>query len=312
LEKITGNTEGEIGMQKVRKAIIPAAGLGTRFLPATKAMPKEMLPIIDKPTIQYIVEEAVESGIEDIIIVTGKGKRAIEDHFDHAFELEQQLYEKGKHELLNAVQETAKVDIHYIRQKEPKGLGHAVWCARRFIGDEPFAVLLGDDIVVAQTPCLKQMIQQFQQMGSPIIGVQPVADEETSRYGIIDPREQLGRLYSVRGMVEKPSYGHAPSNLAIMGRYILTPDIFPFLEMQELGAGGEVQLTDAIQRLNELRQVYAYHFEGTRYDVGEKLGFILTTLDFALQNHELRYPLLDALSTIMKRENAVSRLSLHG
>lgn len=299
-------------MQKVRKAIIPAAGLGTRFLPATKAMPKEMLPIIDKPTIQYIVEEAVESGIEDIIIVTGKGKRAIEDHFDHAFELEQRLFEKGKHELLSAVQRTAKVDIHYIRQKEPKGLGHAVWCARRFIGDEPFAVLLGDDIVSAQTPCLKQMMEQFQQLGSPIIGVQPVAEEETSRYGIIDPREQFGRLFSVRGLVEKPPSGHAPSNLAIMGRYILTPDLFPFLETQEQGAGGEIQLTDAIQKLNELRQVYAYHFEGTRYDVGEKLGFILTTLDFALQNHELRYPLLDALSVIMKREKSANSVSLHG
>lgn len=299
-------------MQKVRKAIIPAAGLGTRFLPATKAMPKEMLPIIDKPTIQYIVEEAVESGIEDIIIVTGKGKRAIEDHFDHAFELEQRLFENGKFELLSAVQRTSKVDIHYIRQKEPKGLGHAVWCARRFIGDEPFAVLLGDDIVDAQTPCLKQMIQQFQQLGSPIIGVQPVAEEETSRYGIIDPREQFGRLFSVRGMVEKPPFGQAPSNLAIMGRYILTPDIFSYLEMQELGAGGEIQLTDAIQKLNELRQVYAYHFEGVRYDVGEKLGFILTTLDFALQNHELRYPLLDALSKIMKREESANSMSLHG
>lgn len=299
-------------MQKVKKAIIPAAGLGTRFLPATKAMPKEMLPIIDTPTIQYIVEEAVESGIEDIIIVTGKGKRAIEDHFDHAFELEQRLYEKGKHELLNAVQKTSKVDIHYIRQKEPKGLGHAVWCARRFIGDEPFAVLLGDDIVSAQNPCLKQMMQQYDQLGSPIIGVQPVAEDETSRYGIIDPSEQFGRLFSVRGMVEKPPIGQAPSNLAIMGRYILTPEIFSFLEKQELGAGGEVQLTDAIQKLSELRQVYAYHFEGIRYDVGEKLGFILTTLDFALQNNELRYPLLDALSAIIKREKSANSFSIHG
>ena len=300
-------------MQKVRKAIIPAAGLGTRFLPATKAMPKEMLPIIDKPTIQYIVEEAVESGIEDIIIVTGKGKRAIEDHFDHAFELEQRLYETGKFELLNAVQRTAKVDIHYIRQKEPKGLGHAVWCARRFIGDEPFAVLLGDDIVSASTPCLKQMMNQFDQLGNPIIGVQPVAEEDTSRYGIIDPYEQIGRLFSVQGMVEKPVKGTAPSNLAIMGRYILTPDIFNFLEMQEQGAGGEVQLTDAIQKLNELRQVYAYHFEGVRYDVGEKLGFILTTLDFALKNDEIRYPLLEALSKVMIREKMDRKsLEIHG
>jgi len=299
-------------MNSIKKAIIPAAGLGTRFLPATKAMPKEMLPIIDKPTIQYIVEEAVESGIEDIIIVTGKGKRAIEDHFDTAFELEHRLNESGKLELLNAVQRSSKVDIHYIRQKEPKGLGHAVWCARRFIGNEPFAVLLGDDIVSAPVPCLKQMIQQYEHTRSSIVAVQEVPDDQTHRYGIVEPADSFGRLSAIRSMVEKPPYGQAPSNLAIMGRYILTPDIFGFLDLQEQGAGGEIQLTDAIRKLNEIQQVYAYNFEGVRYDVGEKLGFILTGLDFALLNHELRYPLLDAIEEILQREKAAVRLSRHG
>lgn len=297
-------------MKKVRKAIIPAAGLGTRFLPATKAMPKEMLPIVDKPTIQYIVEEAVQSGIEDIIIVTGKGKRAIEDHFDHAFELEQNLMEKGKLELLKEVQHPSKmVDIHYIRQKQPKGLGHAVWCARKFIGDEPFAVLLGDDIVHSENPCLGQLIRQFEQTESSVIGVQPVSQEETNRYGIIDPLEREGRLYQVKNFVEKPAKGKAPSNLAIMGRYILTPEIFDILTEQKAGAGGEIQLTDAIQKLNVLQKVYAYHFEGIRYDVGEKLGFILTSLDYALMNKELRVPLMQALQEIVIREKTIS---MHG
>jgi UTP--glucose-1-phosphate uridylyltransferase len=281
-------------LKKVRKAIIPAAGLGTRFLPATKAMPKEMLPIVDKPTIQYIVEEAMESGIEDIIIVTGKGKRAIEDHFDHAFELEQNLLDKGKFELLEKVQETSKmVDIHYIRQKEPKGLGHAVWCARNFIGDEPFAVLLGDDIVQAETPCLKQLINEYNRTYSSVIGVKRVPDEETNRYGIIDPIEQVGRSYQVRNFVEKPALGTAPSNLAIIGRYVFTPEIFMFLENQEVGAGGEIQLTDAIQKLNQIQRVFAFEFEGKRYDVGEKLGFIETTIEFALEREELREALLE-------------------
>lgn len=282
-------------MQKVRKAIIPAAGLGTRFLPATKAMPKEMLPIVDKPTIQYIVEEAVESGIEDIIIVTGKGKRAIEDHFDNSFELEQNLLEKGKLELLNEVQKSSNVDIHYIRQKEPKGLGHAVWCARKFIGNEPFAVLLGDDIVQAERPCLKQLIDEYEKTLSSIIGVQTVPENETHRYGIIDPLLNTGRRYQVNRFVEKPELGSAPSNLAIMGRYILNPEIFMFLERQETGAGGEIQLTDAIQSLNEIQRVFAYDFEGTRYDVGEKIGFIKTTIDFALKDESLRGNLVEFL-----------------
>lgn len=286
-------------MKQVRKAIIPAAGLGTRFLPATKAMPKEMLPIVDKPTIQYIVEEAIESGIEDIIIVTGKGKRAIEDHFDHAVELEENLLSKSKFDLLEKVKEPAMVDIHYIRQKEPRGLGHAVWCARKFIGDEPFAVLLGDDIVQAETPCLKQMMNVFDKTMSPVIGVQTVPDNETNRYGIIDPSSSEGRLYQVNNFVEKPEHGTAPSNLAIIGRYILTPEIFMFLEDQRVGAGGEIQLTDAIQQLNKIQRVFAYQFEGKRFDVGEKLGFIETTIEMALQDETLRPKLTEFMEKLL-------------
>lgn len=287
-------------MKKVRKAIIPAAGLGTRFLPATKAMPKEMLPIVDKPTIQYIVEEAVASGIEDIIIVTGKGKRAIEDHFDNAWELEHNLADKGKLDLLEKVRYSSNLaNIHYIRQKQPLGLGHAVWCARNFIGDEPFAVLLGDDIVQSDIPCLKQLMDQFEQTHSSVIGVQEVPEEETHRYGIIDPANKQGRRYQVENFVEKPEQGTAPSNLAIIGRYILTPEIFLFLDKQELGAGGEIQLTDAIQKLNQIQRVFAYQFEGKRYDVGEKLGFIQTTIEIALQDDELKEPLLKRMEEIL-------------
>lgn len=290
---------------KVKKAIIPAAGLGTRFLPATKAMPKEMLPIVDKPTIQYIVEEAIASGIEDILIVTGKGKRAIEDHFDYAFELEQNLFEKGKFELLEKVQQSSKmIDIHYIRQKEPKGLGHAVWCARKFIGNEPFAVLLGDDIVKSEKPCLKQLMDQYEENESSVIGVQRVSENEVSRYGIIHPGSNEGRLYSVKNLVEKPAKEDAPSNLAIMGRYILTPEIFTHLEKQYIGAGGEVQLTDALQLVNEIENVYAYEFEGQRYDVGEKLGFITTTLEFALQDDSLKDDLLKQMEILIQKEKA--------
>lgn len=279
-------------MRTVKKAIIPAAGLGTRFLPVTKAMPKEMLPIVDKPTIQYIIEEAVESGIEDIIIVTGKGKRAIEDHFDHNFELEDNLVKKEKFDLLDKVKESTNVDIHYIRQKEPKGLGHAVWVARKFIGNEPFAVMLGDDIVQAETPGLRQLIQQFEETQSSVVGVQQVPDSETSRYGIVDPSTIEGRRYQVNNFVEKPAPGTAPSNLAIMGRYVFTPEIFDFLDRQHVGAGGEIQLTDAIQMLNEVQSVYAYDFEGKRFDVGEKLGFLTTNIEFALQNEEIRDELM--------------------
>jgi len=299
-------------MRKVRKAIIPAAGLGTRFLPATKAMPKEMLPIVDKPTIQYIVEEAVQSGIEDIIIVTGKGKRAIEDHFDNAFELEHTLEAKGKLELLEEVRRSAGVELHYIRQKEPKGLGHAVWCARNFIGSEPFAVLLGDDIVTGAIPCTKQLIAQYEATGRSVVGVQPVDISVTHRYGIVDPRATTGRLHEVNRFVEKPAPGHAPSNLAIMGRYVLTPDIFDYLALQQAGAGGEIQLTDAIQRLNDAAGVYACEFDGTRYDVGEKLGFILTTLEFALRRGDLKHPLLTAMEEMLERERAGVHYAIRG
>lgn len=294
-------------LKPIRKAIIPAAGLGTRFLPATKAMPKEMLPIVDRPTIEYIVEEAIESGIEDIIIVTGKGKRAIEDHFDRNFELEDNLAKKKKFELLDKVNQSSKVDIHYIRQKEPKGLGHAVWVARKFIGEEPFAVLLGDDIVRAETPGLKQLIQQYEETGCSIVGVQKVSDNETHRYGIVDPSTIEGRRFLVHRFVEKPEPGTAPSNLAIMGRYILTPEIFTFLDKQEIGAGGEIQLTDAIQKLNEVQKVYAYDFEGKRYDVGEKFGFIQTTIEFALENEELRNDLINYLRHKLEELEAVNK-----
>lgn len=291
-------------MKKVRKAIIPAAGLGTRFLPATKAMPKEMLPIVDKPTIQYIVEEAVESGIEDIIIVTGKGKRAIEDHFDNAWELEQNLAEKGKFDLLDKVRYSSNLaNIHYIRQKEPLGLGHAVWCARNFIGDEPFAVLLGDDIVQNDPPCLKQLIDQYEETRSSVIGVQEVPEEETHRYGIIAPASKEGRRYQVEKFVEKPKQGTAPSNLAIIGRYLLTPEIFMFLDKQEKGAGGEIQLTDAIQQLNQIQRVFAYQFEGKRYDVGEKLGFIQSQIEMALQDETLSKDLLKMMKGIIEKTN---------
>ncbi|WP_330949197.1 UTP--glucose-1-phosphate uridylyltransferase GalU [Virgibacillus sp. MG-45] len=285
----------------IRKAIIPAAGLGTRFLPATKAMPKEMLPVVDKPTIEYIVEEAVNSGIEDIIIVTGKGKRAIEDHFDNAYELEDALIKKEKFELLEKIKKSAKVDIHYIRQKQPMGLGHAIWSARKFIGDEPFAVLLGDDIVQSETPCLKQLINEFDKKQSSIIGVQRVPDTETNRYGIIDPSFNEGRLYNVNRFIEKPPLGTAPSNLAIIGRYILTSDIFRFLGEQTIGAGGEIQLTDSIEKLNQIQPVYAYEFEGHRYDVGEQIGFITTNIAIALTKEELREPLLNYLKSTLQK-----------
>jgi len=291
-------------MKKVRKAIIPAAGLGTRFLPATKALPKEMLPIVDKPTIQYIVEEAIESGIEDIIIVTGKGKRAIEDHFDHAYELEKNLIEKNKFDILKEVLAPSQVAIHYIRQKEPLGLGHAVWCARKFIGDEPFAVLLGDDIVQNENgkPGLRQLMDEYEATYSSVIGVQKVPEDETNRYGIIAPFSSEGRRYGVTDFVEKPEIGTAPSNLAILGRYILTPEIFMFLDEQKRGANNEIQLTDAIQSLNKIQRVFAYEFEGKRYDVGDKFGFIKTTIEIALKNEELRIDLLKLMSEIVERD----------
>lgn len=301
--------EGEI--VKIRKAIIPAAGLGTRFLPATKAMPKEMLPIVDKPTIQYIVEEAVESGIEDIIIVTGKGKRAIEDHFDSSFELEYNLRQKGKLRMLEEVQYPSNIaDIHYIRQKEPRGLGHAVWCARKFIGNEPFAVLLGDDIIQSDgEPALQQMIHLFNNLQSSIIGVQRVPKHDVSRYGIVDGVPEGERVHKVHKLIEKPDLDLAPSDMAIMGRYILTPAIFDILGNLEPGAGGEIQLTDALSTLTKSEDVYAYEYIGTRYDVGEKLGFIKTTLDFAIQRDELREELIKYMKELMDRHESVAAVS---
>lgn len=276
-------------MKKIKKAIIPAAGLGTRFLPATKAMPKEMLPILDKPTIQYIVEEAARAGIEDIIIVTGRHKRAIEDHFDSQKELEMVLKEKGKSELLEKVQySTELANIFYVRQKEQKGLGHAISSARQFIGNEPFAVLSGDDIVESEVPAVKQLIDVYEETGHSVIGVQEVPEADTHRYGIIDPLTKNGRQYEVKKFVEKPAQGTAPSNLAIMGRYVLTPEIFDYLKTQKEGAGNEIQLTDAIERMNNDNQVYAYDFEGERYDVGEKLGFVKTTIEYALKDDSMR------------------------
>lgn len=286
-------------VKQIKKAIIPAAGLGTRFLPATKAMPKEMLPILDKPTIQYIVEEAARAGIEDIIIVTGKHKRAIEDHFDNQKELEMILESKGKNELLEKVKySTELANIFYVRQKEQKGLGHAIYSARQFIGDEPFAVLLGDDIVESDTPAIKQLIDIYDATGNSVIGVQEVPEDETHRYGIVKPCAQQQRRYEVEQFVEKPKAGSAPSNLAIMGRYVLTADIFSYLETQGEGAGGEIQLTDAIERLNKDTQVYAYDFEGDRYDVGEKLGFVKTTIEFALKDASMQDDLKAFLKTL--------------
>ncbi|MGP5095334.1 UTP--glucose-1-phosphate uridylyltransferase [Staphylococcus equorum subsp. linens] len=276
-------------MKLIKKAIIPAAGLGTRFLPATKAMPKEMLPILDKPTIQYIVEEAAKAGIEDIIIVTGKHKRSIEDHFDNQKELEMILEDKGKTDLLEKVHySTSLANIFYVRQKEQKGLGHAIYSARQFIGNEPFAVLLGDDIVESETPAIKQLMNVYEETGKSVIGVQEVPDSETHRYGIIDPLEKLGLKYKVKQFVEKPKQGTAASNLAIMGRYVLTTEIFDYLKSQKESAGNEIQLTDAIERMNSESQVYAYDFEGNRYDVGEKLGFVKTTIEYALKDKNMK------------------------
>lgn len=288
---------------KLRKAIIPAAGLGTRFLPATKAMPKEMLPIIDQPTIQYIVEEAIEAGIKDIIIVTGKGKRAIEDHFDYAFELEETLIQRGKLDLLQKVRHSSEVEIHFIRQKEPKGLGHAIWCARKFIGDEPFAVLLGDDIFINDPPAIKQLLKVFEQKRCCVIGVNKVSKEETERYGIIEPVENGDGIHEVLSLVEKPRMEEAPSNLAVVGRYVLTPEIFPVLEFQHPGADGEIQLTDALQTLNHFQRIYAYEIEGKRYDVGDKLGYIKAMIESAMERDDLRDYVLQFMKERVQRGN---------
>lgn len=285
----------------VKKAIIPAAGLGTRFLPATKSQPKEMLPIVDKPTLQYIIEEAINSGIEEILIITGRNKKSIEDHFDKSVELELELQQKGKTEMLEMVQEISNmVNIHYIRQKEPKGLGHAIHCAKSFIGDEPFAVLLGDDIVDSDTPCLKQLIDAYDEYKTSILGVQEVAKEDTDKYGILDCKYIEDRVYKVKDMVEKPSIEEAPSNIAILGRYIITPAIFEILENQAPGKGGEIQLTDALKTLAQHEAIYAYNFEGRRYDVGDKLGFLEATIDFALKRDNLKDGLMNYMKNVVE------------
>ena len=280
----------------VRKAIIPAAGLGTRFLPATKSQPKEMLPIVDKPTLQYIIEEAIESGIEEILIVTGRSKKSIEDHFDRSVELELELEQKDKTEMLKMVQDISNmVNIHYIRQKEPKGLGHAIYCAKSFIGNEPFAVLLGDDIVDSEKPCLKQLIEAYNEYKTSILGVQEVDKQDTDKYGILDAKYIENRVYKVKDMIEKPKVEEAPSNIAILGRYIITPDIFDILENQEPGKGGEIQLTDALKTLATHEAIYGYSFEGKRYEVGDKLGFLEATVDFVLKRLELRDEFMEFL-----------------
>lgn len=273
---------------RVRKAIIPAAGLGTRFLPATKAQPKEMLTIVDKPVIQYIVEEAINSGIEDILIVSGRNKVAIENHFDRSIELEINLRNKNKKELLKVVEEISNMaNIHFIRQKEPLGLGHAVYCAKSFIGNEPFAVLLGDDIVDAKKPCLKQLIEAYEKYGQCIIGVQEVLREDVNKYGIVDGLEVDNRCYRVRDLVEKPDISTAPSNIAILGRYILTPSIFSILEKTKPGRNNEIQLTDGLRELLKYEDIYAYYFEGKRYDAGDKLGYLKATVELALKRKDL-------------------------
>lgn len=283
---------------KVKKAIIPAAGLGTRFLPATKAQPKEMLPIVDKPTIQYIIEEAVASGIEEILIITGRNKKCIEDHFDKSIELELELEKSGKEDLLELVRNISDmVDIHYIRQKEPRGLGHAIHCAKTFVGNEPFAVLLGDDVVDSETPCLKQLIDCYSEYNTTILGVQTVPEENVSKYGIVDGIHIEDRVYKVKDLIEKPSLEEAPSNIAILGRYIITPEIFNILENTKPGKNGEIQLTDALKNLIGKEAMYAYNFEGKRYDVGDKLGFLQATIEFALKKEELREDFIDYLNT---------------
>ena len=293
--------------QKVRKAIIPAAGLGTRFLPATKALAKEMLPIVDTPTIQYIIQEAVDSGIEEILIITNSNKHAMENHFDKNYELESRLLESGKIKQAKEINDIANpANIYYIRQKEPKGLGHAVLCAKSFIGNEPFAVLLGDDVVVNdKKPALRQLIDAYIQKEASVVGVQTVEHKDVNKYGIVRPSkshivECAGRLVKLSDMIEKPPINEAPSDLAVLGRYVLTPKIFELLETQSKGTGNEIQLTDAIKRLMDIQAVYAYDFEGIRYDVGDKFGFIKATIDFALNREDLREQVQEYLRELVK------------
>ena len=280
--------------KKVRKAVIPAAGLGTRFLPATKALAKEMLPIVDKPTIQFIVEEALKSGIEDILIVTGKAKRPIDDHFDSNIELEMALKEKGKEDLLKLVEETTDINLHFIRQSHPKGLGHAVLQAKSFIGEEPFVVMLGDDLMESELPLTKQLINDYEKTHASTIAVMKVPHQDVDKYGVIAPEGEVEKgLYNVANFVEKPAVADAPSDLAIIGRYLLTPEIFNILENQTPGAGNEIQLTDAIETLNKTQRVFAREFTGRRYDVGDKFGFVETTIEYGLGHPQIKKDLHD-------------------
>jgi UTP--glucose-1-phosphate uridylyltransferase len=284
---------------RVKKAIIPAAGLGTRFLPATKAQPKEMLPIVDKPTIQYIIEEAIASGIEEILIITGKNKKSIEDHFDKSIELELQLEKSGNEEILKMVRDISNMaNIYFIRQKEPKGLGHAISCAKAFVGDEPFAVMLGDDIVDSEVPCLKQLIDCYVKYETSIIGVQEVPLTEVYKYGIVNGTPIEDRVYKVKDLVEKPKVSEATSNIAILGRYIITPRIFDILQNTKPGKGGEIQLTDALKTLISEESMYAYNFRGRRYDVGDKQGFLEATVEYALKREDLKKAFMQYLLTI--------------
>ena len=276
------------GHAPIRKAVFPAAGLGTRFLPATKAQPKEMLPLVDKPLIQYVIEEAVASGIDKVIIVTGRGKTAIENHFDVAYELEQLLEKRGKTELLRQVRSISDmIQVSYVRQKEPLGLGHAILMARDLVGNEPFAVFLGDDIIEARVPVMRQMMEVYRRVQCSLIAVEKISRARARDYGIVAAEQAGDRLYRVTDLVEKPSPAETPSDLAIIGRYILTPEIFPHLEQTSAGRGGEIQLTDGLKSLLGLQAIYAYRFNGTRYDTGDKLGFLKATVEFALRRPDL-------------------------
>lgn len=297
-----------IQFKAITRAVIPAAGLGTRFLPATKATPKEMLPIVDKPTIQYIVEEALDSGIEDILIITGRSKRAIEDHFDRSIELELNLEEKEKSDLLEIVRKISDIRVHYIRQKEPRGLGHAILCAKQFIGNEPFAVMLGDDVVYPSggKPALRQLMDVYEKTGATVLGVQEVPHDRVSSYGIVAARgTEDPRLFAVADMVEKPKMEEAPSDMAVLGRYVITPEIFNILEHTAPGAGNEIQLTDGLRQLAKIQPMFAYNFDGRRYDVGDKEGFLEATVEYALRRPELREDFLTYLKGIMAAEAAV-------
>lgn len=287
----------------IKKAVIPAAGMGTRFLPATKAQPKEMLPIVDKPTIQYVIEEAAAAGIEDILIITGRNKRAIEDHFDRSIELEFLLKEKEKYDELKKLQEISDLaNIFYIRQKEPLGLGHAVLCARQFIGNEPFAVLLGDDVVYAAVPCIAQMVEVYERKKNTVLGVQQVGWDNVHKYGIVDAEDDAGSLVRVKQLTEKPSRSEAKSDLAVLGRYIIDSEIFSILENTAPGSGGEIQLTDALNTLSRHQPVWAYTFEGRRYDVGDRLGFLEATIEYAMRREDLARDMQVFLSGLQDRK----------